>query len=112
MLNKNYSWSSHHGAAETNLTRNHEIVGSILALFSGLRIQWCRSQSRLGSGIAVALAEAGSFSSNLARNLHIPGGGGAVLKRKKKKKKKKELFLKFIKVTLSVALQLTIYKVI
>ena len=47
----------------TNPTRNHEIAGSILALLSGLRIQrcrelWCRSQMRLGSPIAVALAAA------------------------------------------------------
>ena len=26
------SWSSHHGAAETNLTRKHEVVGSIPGL--------------------------------------------------------------------------------
>ena len=26
------NWSSHHGAAETNPTRNHEIEGSILGL--------------------------------------------------------------------------------
>ena len=40
-----------------------------LASLSGLRIQcccelWCRSQKRLGSGIAVALAQAGSCSSD------------------------------------------------
>ena len=34
---KKKNWSSHHGAPETNLTRNHEVVGSILALLSGLR---------------------------------------------------------------------------
>ena len=26
------SWSSRHGAAETNLTRNHEVAGSVPAL--------------------------------------------------------------------------------
>ena len=52
-----------------NLTRNHEVVGSIPGLASGLRIRhccelWCRSQTRLGSHIAVALAQAGSNSSD------------------------------------------------
>ena len=45
----------------TNLTRNHEVVGSIPGLVSGLTIQscrelWCRLQMRLGSHVAVALA--------------------------------------------------------
>ena len=47
----------------TSLTGNHEVAGSIpgLAQLSGLRIRrccelWCRSQTRLGSGVAVALA--------------------------------------------------------
>ena len=56
--------SSHHGSVLTNLTRNHEVAGSIpgsLASLNGLRIRccrelWCRLQMRLGSGIAVALA--------------------------------------------------------
>ena len=48
--------SSHHSAAETNPTRNHEVAGSL----SGLRIQrcpelWCRLQTRLRSGIAVSV---------------------------------------------------------
>ena len=29
---KNGSWSSRHGAVEMNLTRNHEVVGSIPGL--------------------------------------------------------------------------------
>ena len=33
--------SCHHGAEETNLTRNHEVVGSIPASLSGLRIRHC-----------------------------------------------------------------------
>ena len=53
--------SSHCSSAETNLTRNHEVVGSILTLLSGLRVWrchelWCRSKTRLGSCVAVALA--------------------------------------------------------
>ena len=70
------TWSSHHGAAEVNLTRNHEVVvlwnqirlASMrmqvrsLALFGGLRIWrycelWCRLQTQLGSGIAMAVAQ-------------------------------------------------------
>ena len=44
----------------TNLTRNYEVAGLILALLSGLGIRhcrelWCRSQTRLGSHGAVAL---------------------------------------------------------
>ena len=43
-----------------NLTGNHEVAGSILALLSGLRIQrchelWCRLQMWLRSRVAVAL---------------------------------------------------------
>ena len=45
----------------TNLTRNHEVADSTLALLSGLRIRcccelWCTSQNRLGSHLAVAVA--------------------------------------------------------
>ena len=32
ILNKSTVWSSRHGAAETNLTRNHEVVGLIPGL--------------------------------------------------------------------------------
>ena len=41
----------------TNLTKNHEVVGSIPGL-AQLRIRelWCRLQTRLGSRVAVALA--------------------------------------------------------
>ena len=59
-LKKIFHGSSHDGTAETNLTRNHEVAGSILASLSGLRTQhccelWYRSQARLGAGIAVAV---------------------------------------------------------
>ena len=45
----------------TNLTRNHEVAGSVPALAQWLRIRrcselWCRLQMRLGSGTSVALA--------------------------------------------------------
>ena len=36
-LQKTHFWSSHHGAVETNPTRNHEVVGSIQGL-----IQWVK----------------------------------------------------------------------
>ena len=68
MIKKSTGGSYPHGTAETNLTRTHEVVGSIPGL-SGLRITrcselWCRLQIRLGCGVAVAVAKAGSYSSN------------------------------------------------
>ena len=43
----------------TNLTRNHEVAGSVSGLVQGLRIphclELCRSQTRLGSRLAMAL---------------------------------------------------------
>ena len=59
-----------------------------LALLSGLRIQYChepqcRSQTRLGSCVAVAMA--GSYSSNLTLAWEPPfRAAGAALKKKKK----------------------------
>ena len=49
---------SHRGAPETNVTKNHEVAGSIPALLTGLRIRhgrelWCRSQTQRESGVAV-----------------------------------------------------------
>ena len=57
-----------------NLTSIHEDAGLIQALFSGLRIPcccalWCRSQTRLRSYVAVALVQAGGYSSNLTPSL-------------------------------------------
>ena len=53
----------------TNPTRNREVAGSILGLAQwvkdlALLELWCRSQTRLGFGFAVALAKAGSCSSD------------------------------------------------
>jgi len=62
------------GAVEMNLTRNHKVVVRSLASLSGLRIWrcyelWCRLQMRLGSGVSVAVAQAGSCSSDWTPSL-------------------------------------------
>ena len=66
--------SSHCGSAEANPTSIHEDVVQSLVFLIGLRIQHCselccRSQTRLGSCIAVAVAQAGSCSSDLTPSL-------------------------------------------
>ena len=48
----------------TNPTRNHEVVGNIPGLAQWVKELWCRSQTRLGSGMAVAVGQAGSYSSD------------------------------------------------
>ena len=59
----------------TDLTRNHEVAGSIpdLAQWANdlwrCRELWCRSQLRLRSDMAVAVTEASSYSSNLTPSL-------------------------------------------
>ena len=60
------NWSFRCGSVVMNLTLR--MLVQSLALFSGLRIQhycelWCSSQTWLGSGVAVAVAVAGSCSS-------------------------------------------------
>ena len=57
-----------------NLTKNHEVAGLIPGRFSAGRIWrfpqlWCRLQTRLGSCVAVALAQAGGYSSDLTPSL-------------------------------------------
>ena len=62
-----------------------------LALLSGLRMQhcrelWCRSQMQLGCCVAVALAQAGSYSSDLTLAWEPPHAVGVVLKKHKDRK--------------------------
>ena len=50
--------SSHRGAVKTNPTRNHEVVGLIPGLTQWIRCcheLWCKLQTRLRCGIAVAV---------------------------------------------------------
>ena len=95
--------SSHHGAV---VNESNYQLGTMrlqvrsLALLSGLMIQhccelWCRSQTRLGSCIAVALAYAGDHSSNWTPSLwnsicHGSGPRKGKLTKKKKKVSKLE----------------------
>ena len=60
MDNEEKSWNFCCGAAETNPTRNHEVLGLIPGLLKGLRVwrcrELCRPQMRLRSGVVVAVA--------------------------------------------------------
>ena len=92
--------SSCYGSVVANLTSNHEDTWVwFLALLSGLRIWrccelWCTSQTQLGSQVAVAVAQAGSCSSDSIGPLaqELPYAESAALKWKEKKKKKKLFF--------------------
>ena len=77
-----------------NPTSIHKDMGSIPDLLSVLRIPccckvWHRSWMQPGSHVAVAVAEAGSCSSDLN-----PTNGAALNRPKKKKKKKKSFSIK------------------
>ena len=72
----------------TNLTSIHEDVDSILASISGLRIWhcrelWCRLQTQLGSGVAVAVASGCSSNSTSSLGISVCHGCGP----KKQKRK-------------------------
>ena len=59
--------SSRRGVEGMNLTSNHEVLGSIPALAQWVKDLvcpelWCRLQTRLGSGIVVAVVQASSYS--------------------------------------------------
>ena len=83
--------SSHCGTVEMNPTRSHEVVGSIPGVAwwvndPALPLScWCRSQTWLGSGlaVAVAVAQASSYSSD-----QTPGLGTSICHRCNPKKTK------------------------
>ena len=91
--------SSHHGSAETNLVSMRTQVRS-LVLLSGLRIQcccelWYRLQTWFGSHVAVAVVQAGRYSSN-----SIPSLGTSICHRCGTKKiKRKSLGLTYIHIS-------------
>ena len=92
------SWSSHRGTAEANLTRNHEVAGSIPASLSRSWIRcchelWCRSQMQLGSGVAVAVVQMCGYSSDSTPSLGTSLCHKCVALKRFKKKEKKNLFL-------------------
>ena len=75
-----------------NPTSIHKDVAQFLALLSGLRIQhchelWCRSQMRVRFYAAVALAQAGSYSSDWTPGLGTPICHGCGPKKTKRQKK-------------------------
>lgn len=74
----------------TNPASIHEDAGSL----SGLRIWhcrelWCRSQTQLGPGVAVAVVKVGSYSSNLTPSLGTSICHRCGLKKQTNKKKRK-----------------------
>ena len=83
-------WSSHHGVAEMNPTRNHKVADSILASLNGLRIWhclelWCRSQTWLRSGVAVAEVQTATVALIRPLAWEPPFAAGVALKRQTKK---------------------------
>ena len=89
-----------------------------LALLHGSAIwgcceMWCRSQTQLGSCIAVAMVQAGSWSSDLTPTLatSICHGCGPKKKQKRNKKRtfKKIYILEFITINFHWSIKLNLY---
>ena len=79
--------------SDNNPTSVHEDMGSIPGLTQWVGIWcchelWCRSQIRLGSGVALAVVQAGSFSSNSLSSLGTSMCPRCNPKKRKKKKEK------------------------
>ena len=92
-LKNNYNRSSRCGTVETNPLGTMRLQVPTLALLSGsgiwcCRELWCRSPKRLGSGVAVAVVQARSCSSNWTPSLGTSICHGRSPKNQKKKQKK------------------------
>ena len=96
---------------KTNPTRNNEVEVRSLALLSGLWIRccyelWRRSQTWLGSGVAVVQARPAAIAQIGSLAWEPPYAMGEVLSRQKtKKKKKKKLGTKVLKITINRKIQ-------
>ena len=82
-------------AQQKSLTRNHKVLGSILGLLSGLRIQccrelWCRSQTQLDLALLWLRRRPAAKAAIKPLAWESPCATGAALRRQKDKKKKKK----------------------
>ena len=97
----------------TNPNRNHEVAVRSLALLSVLRIWrchdlWCRLQMWLGSGGAVAMAQADGYSSNWTPSLETSIClGSSPRNSKKTKKKKKNTYVAIVMSNMQMILKTT-----